>query len=67
MSDKDHPHESCKNCKFFHEHMIMAFPKHWDADGICKRYPHVVFFNDDGEPEARQPNVYDDEWCGEWK
>ena len=69
MSDKDHQNESCKNCKFFmkHHEARFAIQKNDFTDGECKRYPPVIFVDEDGDTQARQPNICDDEWCGEWK
>ena len=77
MSDKDHQHESCENCKFFNEfeHVDMGHLEGmFTRSGNCKRYPPVAVVNNfsDGLEcattiEHEQTVTSVDGWCGEWK
>lgn len=54
--------ENCINCIY-------------SKDGKCKRFPpkpiQVRYYNGSGEynfaVESLQPDVYEDDWCGEFK
>ncbi len=52
------PTECCHRCKY-------------EYSGSCRRYPATVivqtFSSRTGEITSRQPTVYANGWCGEWK
>lgn len=62
--------EKCINCKFYLEGS--------DRSGMCRRHPPLpvvsISYNGPGEVYSSDqsynsffPEVYTDEWCGEWK
>lgn len=59
--------QECYNCKFFKEGGISPGdnPEYRSGWGYCHRHPPTVDPKDTGS--SISPNVFDDEWCGEWK
>jgi hypothetical protein len=56
--------EKCINCRFSEVKIDKNIGDRW----FCRRYPPV--YTGEGElmdMTFQQPEVYDDDWCGEWK
>lgn len=59
--EMSHNKESCKTCKFY-DHGDF-----YPEDGECKRYPPILFKNDDGGYSSLWPDVGENSWCGEYQ
>ena len=82
MSDKDHPYESCENCKFFLENEWSKKIANGDENAIKaflkREAENIEHFKRFGvcrrHPPAlevvrgeRHPAAFVNDWCGEWK
>lgn len=67
MSDEKRS-ERCETCRFWklNENQNEKSRTNDGANGMCRRYPPFGFF-DDGLNEASFPQVWGDDWCGEWQ
>lgn len=58
-------HEKCETCRFWEQLLPIKPPK-----GRCRRYPPTVALDTAAEGEEwlqMTPEMYADDWCGEWQ